>query len=67
MTVMGKIWGNAENRNERGRYPTAPTLFTLLIKPTVPSVDPYISIILGIWKEKKSTKVTSSCFKTAAD
>jgi hypothetical protein len=54
MIVMGRIWGNMENRKERGRYPTDPTLFAVLIKPTVPSVDPYISVILGIWKEKKS-------------
>ena len=54
MIVMGRIWGNMENRKDRGRCPTAPIWFAELIKPTVPSVDPYISVILGIWKEKKN-------------
>ena len=53
MIVMGRIWGNMENRKDRGRCPTAPIWFAELIKPTVPSVDPYISVILGICKEKK--------------
>ena len=57
MIVMGRIWGNMENRKDLGRCPTAPTLFAELIKPTVPSVDPYISVILGIWKEKKESTI----------
>ena len=50
---MGKICGKMDVKMDLGRYPTAPILFTVLIKPTVPSVDPYISTILGIYLKKK--------------
>ena len=58
---MGKICGKMDDKTDlSSRYPTAPNLPTMLINPTVPSVDPYISTIRGIYLKKNVSVLESN-------